>query len=130
MAPNQGYYEYIRSNFISDHSTYPVGVSPNNKIDGAGYPFGQRKQIGFADPRNPLRHFWTYPNYEASRLINKDKRNWQKCWSNVLDKDKQMDLMEEKLIDDHLFLTPQYKQVNTKKVYPKINYIPGAIQNL
>ena len=81
--------------------------------------------------KNSLRNFWTYPNYEASKLINKDKKNWQVVYNKVLDKEKQLDQMEIKLnCEDHPFLTPQFKQINSKTIYPKINYKPGIIKNL
>lgn len=129
-APKEGYYDYVASQFASAHSTYPKEVWPDNKIDGSGYPYNQ-KQLGFPSMKNSLRNFWTYPNYEASKLINKDKKNWKVVYRKVLDKEKQLDQMEIKLnCDDHILLTPQYKQINTKTTYPKINYKPGIIQNL
>lgn len=130
MSPSKGYYDYVRDQFVTAHSTWPIDVTKSGRIDGVGYPYGT-KNIGFPSRKNALRNYWTYPNAETSKLINKDKRNWEVVFANILDKDKQLDMIELKMnCDDPWLLWPHKKQSNRNNYNPKILFKPGIIKNL
>jgi hypothetical protein len=124
-SPSKGYYEYIKSGFASSHDLYPKGVRPNMLIEGQSVP--NLKQMGNPERKNPMRELLVYPNFEVSRLIDKKKKNWKKVYSKVLNKEKQLDLLEDKWMkEDPLFLTPDYKQRNTRVSLPKLTGLKGC----
>jgi hypothetical protein len=109
----------VESVFSSKHELWPEGAR-DLMIDGASFPhiFAQ----GNPEPRNPMNQLFTYPQSKASSEINKNNEYWQSI--GVLDKEKQLDFIQEKIaMDDTELLTARYKQLDgrTKSAQPKIN---------
>lgn len=119
VLPQQITEPEVKSVFSSNHELWPEGAR-DLMIDGAGYPniFAQ----GNPEPRNPMNQLFTYPQSKASAEINKNNEYWQRV--GVLDKETQLDFIEEKIaMDDTELLTARYKQLDgrTKSAQPKIN---------
>lgn len=127
--PQQIPEDEVKSVFASPHDMWPQGAR-DIMIDGAGYPnfFAQ----GNPEPRNPMNQLFTYPQSKASSEINKNNERWESI--GILNKEKQLDLIQEKIaMYDHRLLESDYKQLNGRTVsaQPKINLKYGycALQN-
>jgi hypothetical protein len=110
----------VLSVFEGPHEMYPRGAY-DLKIDGAGFStiFAQ----GNPEPRNPLNNLILDESLKkAGSLINKNNRNWESV--GLLNKSKQLKMIEEKISkDDYFLLWPQFKQLSgcTVSSQPKIN---------
>lgn len=109
----------VRSYFAGPHEKYPRGAR-DIMIDGVSVP--NIHAMGNPEPRNPMNRLFTYPQSRASAIINKNNERWEEV--GIINKDRQLDLIEEKIaMDDHILLTPHYKQLSgcTVSARPKIN---------
>ncbi len=110
----------VKSVFAGPHDMWPRGARDLMIDGGSGLTniFAQ----GNPEPRNPMNQLFTYPQSKASSEINKNNERWESV--GILNKEKQIDFIEEKIaMDDHILLTAHYKQRDgkTKTYQPKIN---------
>lgn len=113
----------VRDAFESPHDRFTKG-SEDLRIDGGGT--FQGFSAGAPVEGNSVASLFMYPNSKASSQINKDFSNWEKV--GVIDKEKQLQLLNEKLnMEEHPLLDFRYKQLNGRTVsaQPKINLKPG-----